>query len=230
MQHEEAVRQHATEKYILDELDPDQRDQFEEHFFDCPDCASDVRAAAMFVEHSKEMLAERPAESYARQADLNPPKKRWLGWLNRDWLRAAFAVPAIALLLLIVGYQNLVQVPRLRSAASQPRVLPAISLNLLTYGSASEPITITPGQSFLVNVILPPGDRYSSYQVDLYNPKGKIDTSLPVRAVSSASTWPIQIPGADRESGSYKLAVQGRTAEGQTKEVGSSSFELQILR
>jgi hypothetical protein len=225
MDHEQAVRQNATERYVLDELDPDQRDRFEEHFFDCQDCATDVRAAAMFVEHSKEILAEPPAPVPAREIDPNPPKKRWL-----DWLRPAFAVPAMALLLLIVGYQNLVEFPQLQSAANQPHVLPAISLNLLTYGSNSEPIAVAPGQSFLVNLILPPGDRYSSYQVDLYNPRGKIDSSLPVRVVSSASTWPIQIPGANRESGTYKLAVQGRTAEGQTKEVGSGSFELQIQK
>jgi hypothetical protein len=225
MDHEQAVGQNATERYLLDELDPDQRDQFEEHFFDCQHCATDVRVAAMFVEHSKEVLAEPPADSSAREADFNSTKKRWLGWL-----RPAFAVPVMALLLLVVGYQNLVQFPQLQSAASQPHVLPAISLNLLTYGSNSEPITVAPGQSFLVNLIIPPGDRFSSYQVDLYNPQGKIDSSLPVRAVSSASTWPIQIPGANRESGTYKLAVQGRTADGQTKEVGSSSFELQIQK
>jgi hypothetical protein len=225
MDHEQAVRQNATERYLLDELDPEQRDQFEEHFFDCQDCATDVRAAAMFVEHSKEILAEPSADSSARETDADRSKKRWF-----EWLRPAFAVPAMALLLLIVGYQNLVQFPQLQSAASQPHVLPAISLRLLTYGSASEPITVAPGQSFLVNLILPPGDSdsYSSYQLDLYNPQGKIDSSLPVRAVSAASTWPIQIPGANRESGTYKLAVHGRTAEGETKEVGSSSFELQI--
>jgi anti-sigma factor RsiW len=47
MDHQEAVRQNATEKYLLDELDPELRDQFEEHLFDCQDCALDVRAGAM---------------------------------------------------------------------------------------------------------------------------------------------------------------------------------------
>jgi hypothetical protein len=225
MDHEEAVRQNATERYMLDELDAEQRDQFEEHFFDCPDCATDVRAAAMFVEHSKEILAEPPAASPAREAQPVPPRKKYFGWL-----RAGFAVPVMALLLAVIVYQNLVQLPQLQSAATQPHVLPAIALNLLTYGDHSEPVAVAPGQAFLLNLIIPPGDRYSSYQVDLYNPRGKIDTSLPVRAVSSASTWPVLVPGANRESGTYKLAVQGRTAEGKMEDVGSSSFELQIQK
>src|SRR5713101_3655843 len=59
MDHDVVVRQHMTEKYLLDELEPQARDEFEEHFFDCPDCALDVRAGAMFVEQSKIALAEK---------------------------------------------------------------------------------------------------------------------------------------------------------------------------
>ena len=50
MDHSDAVRLKATERYLLNELDPEQLDQFEEHLFDCTDCALDVRAAAMLVE------------------------------------------------------------------------------------------------------------------------------------------------------------------------------------
>ena len=58
MEHSEAVRIRATEKYLLAELDPDTRDQFEEHLFECQECAQDLRAASAFVEVSKTVLAE----------------------------------------------------------------------------------------------------------------------------------------------------------------------------
>ena len=231
MDHQEAVRQNATERYLLDELDPEQRDQFEEHFFDCQDCALDVRAAAMFVEHSKDILTEPEVTARVREAAFaspnKAPDKTRFGW----WRPAIFA-PVMALLLIVVAYQNLVQVPQLQSAVNQPHVLAAISLNLLTYGDRSEPITVASGQAFLLNLIIPPGSRYSysSYQVDLYNPQGKIDSSLPIGSASSGATWPIQIPGANRESGKYSLVVQGRTANGKQVEVGRSSFELQIQK
>src|SRR5215472_16506480 len=64
MDHNEAVRQNASERYLLDELDPELRDQFEEHLFDCQDCALDVRAGAMFVEQTKIILSE-PAIPHA---------------------------------------------------------------------------------------------------------------------------------------------------------------------
>src|SRR5215467_5533997 len=74
MDHNEAVRQNATERYLLDELDPELRDQFEEHLFDCQDCALDLRAGAMFVEQSKIILAE-PDVSRAPK-ELAPAKAK----------------------------------------------------------------------------------------------------------------------------------------------------------
>ena len=53
MDHTAVVREKTTERYLLNELDPEVRDEFEEHYFDCPECAQDVSAAATFVEQSK---------------------------------------------------------------------------------------------------------------------------------------------------------------------------------
>src|ERR1700723_3774461 len=83
------------QRYFLDELDSNQRDQFEERFFDCQDCATDVRVAAMFVEHSKEILAEVPSPHPVREAD-EPPWKKWFGWLS-----PALTVPVMVLLLAV---------------------------------------------------------------------------------------------------------------------------------
>jgi len=50
MDHTAVVRDKMTERYLLNELDSDLRDQFEEHYFDCQECALDVSAGAQFVE------------------------------------------------------------------------------------------------------------------------------------------------------------------------------------
>src|ERR1700739_2223800 len=97
MDHDEAVRQKATERYLLDELDPELRDQFEEHLFDCQDWALDVRAAAMFVEQTKVILAPRSAPCAVKHPLAATPQAGWFAWL-----RPAFAVPALALLLAVI--------------------------------------------------------------------------------------------------------------------------------
>ena len=49
MNHSEALKEMAAERYLLDELSPEARDAFEEHMFDCPDCALDVRSGSAFI-------------------------------------------------------------------------------------------------------------------------------------------------------------------------------------
>jgi hypothetical protein len=224
MDHDEAVRQKAPERYLLNELDSDVRDQFEEHLFECQDCALDVRAAATFIEQSKVILAEKPAVVPVRVPVPEQVRSEWFAWL-----RPAFAVPVFAVLLAVIGYQNLVTVPHLTAAANAPHLLTATSLNLLTYGSNPSPVMVHVGAGFLLNVIVPPTSHYPSYKAYLYNPAGGVELSLAIPS-SSEDTWSIEVPAADRQSGTYKLLVKGVNADGQEKEVGSSSFDLQIQK
>jgi anti-sigma factor RsiW len=54
--HEEAMQTLATEKYLLGELHPELRDQFEEHLYECQECAFDLWAAT-FLAHAKGILS-----------------------------------------------------------------------------------------------------------------------------------------------------------------------------
>lgn len=225
MNHNVVVRQKMTERYLLDELDAEQRNEFEEHLFDCPDCADDVRAGAMFVKQSKVVLAENPA---AVLASAPNPARSQAGWFG--WLRPAFALPALAVLLAVVGYQNLVTYPELQQALKQPSVLPFASVNVGTWGAGGQVITTAPGKGFLLFVRIPPDGAYARYTADLYNPAGKLEWSLTLPAVANQDQWPVQVPGANRDSGTYALAVRGTTATGESKEIGRASFELQIQK
>lgn len=220
MDHKDAVRLKATEKYLLNELDPDQLDQFEEHLFDCPDCALDVRAAAMFVEQSKNVLSGAPGVVPAQVVAATPK-----GWLA--WLRPAFAVPVMAVLLVAVGYQNLVTVPRLKQAVGKPRLLPWTAVNVGTYGDGSV-VSTRAGESFVVVVRIPPDPDCTRYTADLYNPAGKLEWSLAIPATASRDQWPVEVPGAQREAGTYSLAVHGVTSQGETRDIGRTSFQLQV--
>jgi anti-sigma factor RsiW len=221
MDHKDAVRLKATEKYLLNELDPDQLDQFEEHLFDCPDCALDVRAAAMFVEQSKNILSESAVVVPARVA--TPARGGWLAWL-----RPAFAVPAMALLLVVVGYQNLVTFPHLKQALAQPQLLPWATVNVGTYAGDGTAIFTTRGKGFVLFVRIPPDPDCTTYRADLYNPAGKLEWSLAMPAAASQDRYPVEVPGANRPAGTYTLAVHGVTATGETRNIGSSSFQLNV--
>jgi hypothetical protein len=226
----DAVGHFMTEQYLLGELDPRTRDEFEEHFFDCPKCAADVHGASVFVERSKVVLAEKlelvpwPAVNVPA-----PGIPKWLAGL-RSIFRPVFAVPVMALLLAVVGYQNLVTYPQMARQLNSPQVLPWASVNVGTYGSNGPTIKALPGQGFLLFVRIPPEDGYSHYTAELYNPAGKVESSVAIPASSTQDQWPVQVPGANRQAGSYTLKVHGITASGESKEVGSTAFELQIQK
>ncbi|MGA7398463.1 MAG: zf-HC2 domain-containing protein [Candidatus Sulfotelmatobacter sp.] len=215
-----------TERYLLGELDPQACQEFEEHFFDCPDCALDVRTAALFIEHSKNSLAKEsePVAALSPVTKALPPKPGWSAWL-----RPAFAVPVMALLLAVIGYQNLVIYPRQQQAFARPQVLPSAFLNIGAMGSGDQPISIAPEQSFLLLVRIPP-DSYPRHTAELYNPAGKLEWSLTLPSSSTQEQWPLQVPGAKRESGTYSLVVHGLTDNEQGKEVGRVTFDLQIQK
>jgi hypothetical protein len=221
MDHSDAVRLKATERYLLNELDPDQLDQFEEHLFDCPECAVDLRAGAMFLEQAKNQLA--PA------TDTVPLKKTTRSaWSS--WLRPAFAIPALALLIVVIGYQNLVTFPALRQALHRPQVMPWASVNVGTWGAGGPVIEAKPGQGFLLFVRIPPDNAYLSYTVDLYNPAGKLEWSLSFPANAGQDQWPLQVPGSNWQAGTYTLKVRGTTPAGDSKDLGRTSFDLQIQK
>jgi hypothetical protein len=244
MDHGVVVRQKLTERYLLGELDPMARDEFEEHYFDCQDCALDVRAGALFVEQSKVALAE-DAESHAVRpvpAAVAAKPGRLPGFRAGLYgiLRPAFAVPVMALLLAVIGYQNLVTYPQMQAALNSPQVLPWTQVNVGTYGSGVPVVTTRPGKGFLLFVRIPPEGGYTRYTADLYNPAGKMEWSLTVPVPESQvhinqghisqDQWPVRVPDKNWEAGNYRLVVRGITSEGESKEVGPASFELQIRK
>lgn len=222
MDHDDAVRQKATERYLLDELDPELRDQFEEHLFDCQECALDVRATAMFVEQTKVILSEPTTSALVKQP-AGEKKSAWLAWF-----RPAFALPVLAVLLAVIGYQSFITVPKLTQAANEPRVGPWVSVNVSTRGTETKQVRARPGEGLGVLLNLPPEDGFTSYAIDLYNPAGKLEWSGPLSKTPAEESRQVYIPGRNRLPGTYTLVVRGINAAGESQELSRQSIDLQI--
>lgn len=221
MDHNQAVRLKATERYLLNELDTDELEQFEEHLFDCQECALDLRAVATFLEQSKTILSE-PAESASRLAKRAPASPGWA------WLRPAFLLPVLALLVGVVGYESFVKIPALQQASTKPAILPYATITVATRSASTPVVHAAPGQPFVLLVNIPAESRFSSYVVDLYDPAGRIQWSLPISAEAANDTVPVKVP-ALREPGNYALSVRG-VGQGSTDltEIGKQPFELRF--
>jgi Putative zinc-finger len=237
MNHTEAVEQMATERYLLDELAPDARDAFEEHVFDCPDCALDLRAGAVFVHEAKAQLPSmlsRPAESArVTPAGVVPGKERSSFWASL-W-RPAFAAPAFATLLIVLVYQNAITFPALRGAAGQPHIVPVAPVHGATRGGSHISITANRASGVALPIDLPaqPGMApAASYSLDLRDPKGKAAWSGSIAAAATApdGDQPVSvvIPGTMLQNGTYALTVTSVTAQGQRTPIGQYIFDIVV--
>jgi anti-sigma factor RsiW len=219
MDHTAVVRDKMTERYFLNELESEMRDEFEEHYFDCPDCALDVRAASQFVEESKGVLAEE-AQPVLVRATSRPESIRQ-GWFA--WLRPAFAAPVFALLLAVIVYQGRTN-SRLQQALNSPQITASAVVNLSVRGTDPILVPAHPGQAFGLSLNVPPDSGYSSYKLDLYSSQGTLEWSRTIPA-SGSDALSLYIPGASHEPGT--LAVYGIKAGGESVSLGRFQIELQ---
>ena len=151
MTHQQARDTMAAERYLLDEMTEIEKHAFEEHFFDCNDCADEVRLGERIrveVRSVRESVRSgesksqdpKPLERSARDSNVIDFNKRPV------WRRSSIVLPwaAAASIALAAGYQSLVVVPGL--IQSQP--LSPVMLREATRG-ALPTVTISPGQRFV---------------------------------------------------------------------------------
>lgn len=227
MDHSEAIRLGATERYLLGELAGDLRAQFEEHFMSCPDCARDVRAGAVFVENAREVLRTQ-APAKARAKTTKDTSRGWLALL----FRPAIAAPAFAILLVIIGYQAGMTIPRLESSlskANSPRALTSFSLiNDNSRGGAPATFTVRPDQPFSLYVDVPPQPSFSKYTFEVENQTGNIQFALSISAEEARNTVQVLVPPSRLSPGQYALVIRGSSKPDETPgtEVARYSFAL----
>jgi anti-sigma factor RsiW len=234
MDHSEAVQQMAAERYLLDELPPDLRDEFEEHVFDCSECAMDLRAGAAFVEEAKAQLPGLIAQDAPGPARESPAasKASKVPWWKSLFANPLIAGPVFAALLVVIGYQNLIMYPALRSEATEPRLSPAVTLHAGVRGSAGAAINANSKQGVTLLIDVPDVTGYASFSFDLYDPQGKLVWSHGMPSAEQAAadngSLSLDLPGAGLRQGTYALVVSGVTAGGEHREVERESFNIQL--
>lgn len=234
MNHAEAVEQMATERYLLGELSPELHDAFEEHFFECPECAMDVRAAALFVDEAKEHLVELTGPLAAPAAERPRPALEAKEARKGSWwtglLRPALAGPVFAALLAVVGYQNLVTLPALRGAVGEALVAPTVYLHAGTRGGEA-PVEVDARHGIVLTVDRPQAAGFVSLEFALSDAEGKVvaNGSVPAEDSNAADgTLSLAIPGARLGDGAYTLAISGVTSNGSRSEIERHRVEFRL--
>ena len=111
MDHRQAQTTRAAERYLLGEMSEPERFDFESHYFECEECAGDVRAEHALARGIKAIGPGTPAAKVVDIADRRPGIRRF--------------TPAIAAgFALVAGYEGyLLSANRWQTAADAPTVL-----------------------------------------------------------------------------------------------------------
>ena len=218
MTHQQSLDGLASERYLLDEMTEVERFEFEEHYFDCAECAEDVRLGEMIrheARRSGPVMAANP-QANRPAVVLTSPK-----WWRRPMVAAPWAVAAT--LAMVVGYQSLVTVPGLRDAGGSQSIEP-VMLRGATRGAATT-VTITPGQRFVAlsaDLLTPPQSSSLAYEILDANRSAVASGRSPVPASGAPLMLLVPVDELPR-AGHYTLALRD---SGQNAVIGEYEFDV----
>jgi hypothetical protein len=226
MDHQEALRLQAVEKYVLGDLRAGVREQFEEHYFDCPKCARDLNALVTFATASREILEEGRSPSgipgQIGRAEQRSGETRRFGWL-----RPVIAGPAMAARVAIIVYQNAVMIPAIKNQAThQNLIVSSFRLQGTTRGERITNVVVAPHESFELNFDFTPSQPAQSYTGRLVDSADREVLAFALNREQSNKGVHLVVPGGQIHTGSYALVF---AADKSSSDQGPKMVEVQRI-
>ncbi len=220
MDHEEAARIRAAESYLLGELSAKEREEFEEHFFGCHECAEEVRLGAVFAANARAVFAER-----------SRLRAGWKAFPTR-WSGRGLLIAALFVFVFLSGYLLVFTIPELRRELArlrEPQPYPAVFLRPVTRGD-DQVIEIPKTTAFLgLSVDIPPQQHYASYECQVAPESGANHLTMTVPAPSRpGSALNLLIPGSKLSPGRYSLILRGLGHRSPAVELNRYNFVVQF--
>jgi hypothetical protein len=214
MTHTDAVRTLAVERYLLDEMPEIERFAFEEHFFDCAECAEDLRAGSTMRSAVKAGLL--PEVGRSEGITLTTTARRWSPSAVIPWAAAAT-------LALVVGYQSLapsgdgrLQIHALTPVTLRPDSRGAVPM--VSIGPGSDAVTLAldvdaPARSELRYILTTSdGARVAEGRITAPPAGTPLLLLLPEWTLTPSTQYSLAVQGAadGRTIGDYRFAVAAR--------------------
>ena len=224
MNHSEVVDQKIAEKYVLGELSAELREQFEQHYFACAECAADLEALATLMRVGKAV-----SEEDAIRVEVRPGRAATKpGWFS--WLRPAVAVPAIALLALVIVLQSAGFIPQIGKFGTNPAAaevyVTSYRLQGQTRGVDSK-ILLKDHGAFGLDFDFTPTENFPSYKGTLLDPLGEPVLRFVISGDEANKELHLVVPSGTFRAGNYSLVFTGENA-GQSKEVERLRFAVEV--
>ena len=202
MDHQQAISTQAVERYLLDEMTGPQREEFEDHFFTCAECADAVRTGAELSANARALLkdeARPPVPGRTIKIPVRPGTRQI--WFQRG----IGALAATLLLGTAAVYQNapFTKPPfqaQLQASVEHWKIAPDRRGGLSVETRKREP-----GKLLLLDLELPVLQPMPAYRVEIRNESGGIvltEENAPTRDGAVSVPLPSNLG-----SGTYKVVV-----------------------
>jgi hypothetical protein len=245
MDHSEAIKLRAAERYALGELPEQVRDAYEEHFFDCVDCAMDMKAVSAFVDGARDTFAE-DARSVERDpatetVSAKPSRDSEAGWW-KSWWQPLIAVPAFAVLLFVValGVWRVKPGTQNRAVAGQTTVAETFQPKVRLLGdarggqSALPKVSVRADESFALDFDFTPSGKYDAYIGELRDDAGHVVLPVTLSGDMANREVRVLVPGGIARAGNYTLVFAAGSSRAETgfktQPVQSFAFTVEIVR
>ena len=228
MNHQQALEQHATERYLLREMAPEERHAFEEHYLECAECLEAVTFGTEFLEAGRQVALEMKQRE--RNTVRVPSWRERLMPVFSGWLRPASAL-VFAVLLCLVGlnlYQMIVlqKQKNIIAELKAPRQEFRFELREQSRSEGNIQVVRVPRESQLQLVVeFTPNPKFSAYGAEIVA-DSKVISSL--RSETTSTPMTVSIPAQALAPGRYTIVVVGFGSDGAKKETGNGIFELQF--
>jgi len=226
MNHQQALEEHATERYLLGEMTAEERRAFEEHYLECAECLEAVTFGADFMEAGRQVALE---EKSMRVSPAVPTWRERLLAVVPAGLRLVPALACVLLLCLIgIGYQGLTIHRQQQKIASLQDLRPEYRFVLTGESRGKAKIVkVRHNTQLSVKVEFTPGEEFTPYRADLLSGDNKISYSMPLSVAPTDDSVSFSIPAAGLDAGSYSLVIRRQNKAGMNKDM-TSEFVLQF--
>jgi Putative zinc-finger len=228
MDHAEVIEQKIAEKYVLGDLSAEVREQFEEHYFDCAECTSDLEALASLLTVGK-VVAQEGLSSKPPAPDKTAERRGWFAWL-----RPITVVSAMAALLGVFVLQNAGLIPVLkRPSANRPFVQVYEStyrLQGVTRGGSASKLSVNPHESFALDFDFTPTESAPSYRGALLDASGTAVFAFTLDGTEANKELHLVVPADTVHAGDYDLVFtdESGASDAKNKEVQRLSFSIEF--
>lgn len=208
MEHEDAIKSSATERYLLGQMVEDERAIFEEHYFDCLVCAADI------TEGTRLMVVGQVVAAEPVQPSNVVPFRRWFE-----------GIPAAAAASLLFGLFGTAMGYRVAQMQHRPVTELRPSIQIVTgvsrAGTAGEVPSVRTGDDLRFDV--EPREDAASYDA-VITCGGKIQSRHGISREMAADAVELRI--GELPAGRCVLVIEGVRKDGNRFEITKSPFEV----